>query len=231
MGGHANGKEASQLATETIVDMIFPLVRNERVQGPEIGAILVDAAKQANAALYERNLKMTRLLDRMGTTAIIALVVGPHAFIANIGDSRAYLYRPGVGLRVLSQDHSIVAALTASGAITPDEVYTHPERNKVLRCLGTAPTVDVDLFYEQLQNGDTLLLCSDGLWEMVRDPQIEQLLASPWCSAEQTAKRLVNAALRGGGLDNIGLVVSQFQMHITAMQTLICSVSDYPTAS
>ena len=196
----------------------------ERTGSRELGNVLVDAVNEANTAIYKRNQGTTssRPLDQMGTTVTTALVIGPHAFIANVGDSRTYLYRPGVGLRAITHDHSVVAELVASGVIAPDDVYTHPERNKILRCLGATPTVEVDVFYEQLQDGDILLCCSDGVWEMTRDPQIEQILSSSWLSAEHMAERLMHAALQGGGLDNIGLVVSQFQMNMTAMQTIVC---------
>ncbi len=115
--------------------------------------------------------------------------------------------------------------LVASGAITPDEVYTHPERNTILQCLGTNATVAVDLFYEQLQSGDIVLCCSDGMWEMTRDPSIEEILSSCWLSAEQMAEHLMYTALQGGGLDNIGLIVSQFQMNVTAMHTIMRPLS------
>jgi serine/threonine protein phosphatase PrpC len=227
MGGHARGQDASRLATQTIIDTLFPLIRSGQVQENALGNALIDAVNEANTAIYKRNRDTTssRFLDQMGTTVTTALVMGPHAFIANVGDSRTYLYRPGVGLRAITHDHSVVAELVASGVISPEEIYRHPERHKILRCLGATPTVEVDVFYEQLQDGDILLCCSDGMWEMMRDPQIEQILSSSWLSVEHMAARLMHAALQGGGLDNIGLVVSQFQMNMTAMQTIVCPLS------
>ncbi len=230
MGGHAKGQDASRLATQTLVDVLFPLVQSGHVHGAEPGSALVDAMDQANAAVYEQNQHVVSLLDQMGTTMTATLVIGPHAFIANVGDSRTYLYRPGAGLRAVTRDHSVVAKLVADGVITPNEVYTHPDRNKILRCLGTAPTVEVDLFYEQIQDGDILLCCSDGVWEMTRDSEIEHILSSSWLSAEQVAERLMHAALAGGGLDNIGLTVARFQMDLPAMQTIIGTLS-LPTAA
>jgi serine/threonine protein phosphatase PrpC len=231
MGGHARGQDASRLVTQTLVDTLFPLIQRGHVQGTAAGSALVDAVTQANAAVYEQNQQTTSLLDQMGTTVTAVLVVGPHAFIANVGDSRTYLYRPGAGLRVLTRDHSVVSQLVADGVITPEEVYTHPERNKILRCLGAAPTVEVDLFYEQLQDGDIVLCCSDGVWEMTRDPEIEKILSSSWLQASHMAERLMHAALQGGGLDNIGLVVAQFQMDVPAMQTIIDTLSSLAAAA
>lgn len=221
MGGHAHGQIASRLAIETIADHVVPLVQNGQVQGAEIGNVLVDAVHQANQAIYARNEATNGLLDQMGTTITAAVTVGAHAFVVNVGDSRTYLYRPQTGLRALTRDHSLVAELVATGAITAEEIYTHPDRNKITRCVGATSRVEVDLFYEQLQDGDILLLCSDGLWEMTRPPDLETILASSWLSAAQMAERLVHLALRGGGLDNIGLIVAQCQINVVAMETMI----------
>ncbi len=113
MGGHARGQDASRLATHTIVDVLFPLVHRGHLQEHALGNALVNAVNEANTAIYTRNQNVTstRFLDRMGTTVTAVLVMGPHAFIANVGDSRTYLYRPGVGLRGVTRDHSVVATL------------------------------------------------------------------------------------------------------------------------
>jgi serine/threonine protein phosphatase PrpC len=143
--------------------------------------------------------------------------------VANVGDSRTYLYRPGRGLAQLTRDHSTVTQLVEMGAITRDEIYTHPQRNEIYRSLGAAPSVEVDVFRETLQDGDALLLCSDGLWEMVPDEQqLAHVLSSSWASADSMAERLVQLALAGGGRDNIGLVVVQVRIEdITGLQTII----------
>lgn len=223
MGGHANGQQASCLAVETMIDAMLPSIRNEDVQGADLGDLLVEAVKTANRVIYERNQTQAdqAVLSQMGTTVTAALVVGPHAFVANVGDSRTYLYRVGSGLRTITQDHSLVAEMVSSGSLAPEEIYTHPKRNQITRCLGTVPNVDVDLFHETLQDGDVLLLCSDGVWEMTRDHYIEEILASSWMSAELMAEHLIQLAIQGGGLDNIGLIVSQVQMNVTAMQTML----------
>jgi len=120
----------------------------------------------------------------------------------------------------------MVANLLAAGVIGPEEVYTHPERNLITRCLGIASTVEIDLFYEQLQDGDILLLCSDGVWEMTRDSALEGVLSSSWLSAENMAERLMHLAFQGGGRDNIGLVVLQCQMQMDQIQTLLFPLVD-----
>lgn len=228
MGGHVHGQLASRFATETVVDTVLPALQNGQVRSAEYGRLLVDAVCQANHVIYERNQGATSApsRNRMGTTITAAVITGPHAFIANVGDSRTYLYRPGVGLHVVTRDHSVVAELVAMGGITPEEIYTHPQRNQITRCLGEASAVEVDLFHEQLENGDTLLLCSDGMWEMTRDTQIAHILSSP-LSADQMAEHLLRLALQGGGKDNIGLVISQCQMNMAAMSTLCYPISSF----
>ena len=142
----------------------------------------------------------------LGSTITAALVIEGHAFIANVGDSRTYLLRNGV-LRRITSDHSLVERLVQSRQLKPEDVYDHPSRNLVYRSLGAGRAeVEVDIFTERLQVGDVLLLCCDGLWEMVRDPQITKILTE----VEDPAKAvsiLVDRANDNGGEDNITAVV------------------------
>ena len=211
MGGHARGDRASRLVANNIT---FSVLR--QLAMPQLGALtdtpldedtlaslLRDAVKDANNALCAANQEAE--LDA-GSTLVAVLIAGETAHIANAGDSRCYAFDADAGLRRLTTDHSLVQQLVAGGLIKPDEVYTHPERNKVIRSLGDDPDLPVDLFVQQLKPGLRLLLCCDGLWEMVRDPQIEQILRDA-PDAQSAADALITAANDGGGDDNITVIV------------------------
>ncbi|HKT37170.1 MAG TPA: PP2C family serine/threonine-protein phosphatase [Ktedonobacterales bacterium] len=142
----------------------------------------------------------------LGSTITAALVVEGQAFIANVGDSRTYLLRDGKLTRVTS-DHSLVERLVQAGQIDRDDVYDHPSRNLIYRSLGAGRAeVDVDIFTERLQPGDALLLCSDGLWEMVRDPQLTNILTEV-DDLNETVNLLIQRANENGGEDNISAVL------------------------
>ncbi len=141
-----------------------------------------------------------------------ALVWNGHAYVVNIGDSRTYLYRQGI-LSQLTRDHSYVATLVASGTLAPEEVYLHPQRNLILRSLGDI-NLEADIFPEEnhaleLLPGDRLVLCSDGMWEMVRDTEMQNVLAQT-PDAQQACAALVNLANLAGGADNISIIIVNF---------------------
>jgi serine/threonine protein phosphatase PrpC len=214
VGGHSHGCEASRLAVHALVDYLFPRLSGGIIQADTLSDFLVEGVQWANQAVYQQNSERgaSNTRNMMGTTLTVALSLGRTVAIANVGDSRAYLLRQDEPLRQLTRDHSVVADLVMKGDIRPEDVYTHPHRNQIYRCLGERPSVDVDTFDLQLQPEDILLLCSDGLWEMVRDEtQIEEVLSSD-LSAERKVERLVHLARKGGGYDNISALVMHAQV-------------------
>ncbi len=204
MGGHADGQEASRLAIQAISDAVVPSLLNKADRDESFMQLLKEGAHRANLAVYQRNRQRQHM---MGTTLTAALVVGATAYVVNVGDSRTYRYRSSDGLVQITHDHSAVARMVESGLISREEVYTHPQRNQIYRCLGEKSTLEVDQFKEELQAGDVLLLCSDGLWEMVRDSDIEKIIAASVPHPSQISTILIQAALTRGGADNVSVVV------------------------
>jgi len=204
MGGHAHGQEASRLAVDTLARSVCGLLNSPQRRPDAFLPLLLEGVRSANQAVYQRNQGQG---DKMGTTMTAALVIDTTAYVAHAGDSRCYLYRPSTGLSQITHDHSIVAALVDVNVIQPDDIYTHPMRNLIYRSLGEKAALEVDGSTVPLAAGDILLLCSDGLWEMVRDPQIAAILSEPAPDASRTAHALIQAALAGGGEDNVSAIV------------------------
>lgn len=214
LGGHDNGQVASRMTINIIAERMVRELLAEPLEAEKDGestqpfdedaliALFHGAIEDANTALCQKN-----QLDKtdMGSTITGFMVSGEHAYIINVGDSRTYMMR-AKQLYQLTTDHSLVGQLVASGLIEPDDVYTHPQRSQIFRSLGDKPNVQIDVFKQQLHPGDILLSCSDGLWEMVRNPQIESILGS--APDPQTAcAQLVEAANTNGGEDNVSAVL------------------------
>jgi protein phosphatase len=164
----------------------------------------------------------------MGTTVTVALVEEDVVSIGHVGDSRAYLVRDG-RLEQLTVDHSLVSELLRSGKISPEEAETHPQRSVITRALGTDPDVDVDTFTVEAAPGDVFLLCSDGLTTMVRDDTIEQIVEGYRRDLRGAAETLVEAANRGGGEDNITVVVFELVADGDVEETETLPAQDPPT--
>jgi serine/threonine protein phosphatase PrpC len=206
MGGQARGQEASRLAVRSLAEYVSGSFGSQQQKPEALLPLLTAGVQYANQVVYQHNREQR---DTMGTTMTAALVMETTAYVAHVGDSRLYLYREPTGLAQITQDHSVVASLVAAGVIESKDIYTHPMRNRISRSLGDKATVEVDGSAVSLAAGDLLLLCSDGLWEMVRDQQIAAILTTPRSHPSKTAHALVQAALAGGGEDNVSVIVAQ----------------------
>jgi protein phosphatase len=168
---------------------------------------LKTSVQQANKAILQYGEKQSAARG-LGCTLTAVLVDNEKAYIANVGDSRTYLLRENE-LIPITRDHSLVARLVESKQIEPEDVYTHPQRNLIYRSLGAGhKNIEVDIFHETLHPGDTLLLCSDGLWEMVRDSDLRKALSEK-ASPQKICDTLIDMANANGGEDNISAVVVQ----------------------
>ncbi len=193
MGGARGGAVASSLA----LDKVEELFRSGK-------GSLSELIRSANRAVFERSVT-DRRVSGMGTTLTAATVDDRGAHLGHVGDSRAYLLRAG-SLRQLTDDHTLVNRMVKAGEITPQEAGVHPHRNVLTRSVGTEPEVEVDEEDVPLIDGDRLLLCSDGLTGMVIEPQIQAILETT-PDPQEAADRLVKAANRAGGIDNITVVI------------------------
>ncbi|GCE26788.1 hypothetical protein KDA_22720 [Dictyobacter alpinus] len=176
-----------------------------------IGDQLEAAIQQANKAIVDYGDKKSSARG-LGSTVTAALIQNNQAYIANVGDSRTYLLR-GNNLTPVTRDHSLVARLVESKQIEAEDVYTHPQRNLIYRSLGAGHKhVEVDIFHEVLQPGDKLLLCSDGLWEMIRHQDLLKALGEQ-NSPQVICDTLIDLANANGGEDNISAIV----VHVSAL--------------
>ncbi|MBA2682816.1 MAG: Stp1/IreP family PP2C-type Ser/Thr phosphatase [Ktedonobacteraceae bacterium] len=197
MGGHAAGEVASEIAVSTVCNLYY------QNTDPDVAANLMNAIKYANLAIYQ-SAHENQQQSGMGTTCVAAVLRGETAFIANVGDSRAYLVRRGM-VKQVTQDHSWVMEQIQMGRMSEEEARTHEMRNVITRSLGPFPDVDVDIFAEQLEEGDGLVLCSDGLSGMMTDLDILRIVEG--FTPQESVLQLLNYANAQGGADNITAIV------------------------
>lgn len=204
MGGAAAGDLASAMAVSRFRNHMVCLEEPEEYQ--EEGALLVQATEAANRAVYLKA-GTNRAYAGMGTTLVGALLRENTLWVVNVGDSRAYHITRGVIQRI-TRDHSVVEDLVRKGDITPEEARHHPQKHLITRALGTARQVQVDLFQRQVEEGDAVLLCSDGLVNVVTDEEIrKEILAGG--TPEEICRRLLARTLAEGAPDNVTIVLLQ----------------------
>jgi protein phosphatase len=224
MGGQLAGEVASEWAVQTLRRELSVLFRPQdpsmtrrldaedlaavgsgstvKLQETDMARLLLHAIERANQVLLGYAHRYPEEAGDLGTTLTLAVVEGDRATLAHVGDSRAYLWHDGV-LRQLTEDHSVPGALLRQGKIAPEEVHDHPHRNLLYRCLGLKPGIEVDVLPGiALQPGDRLLLCSDGVWDMVQTPERLASLAGAAGRPADLCRRMIEAANQAGGEDN-----------------------------
>ncbi len=198
ISGHATGAAASRTAIETVYQLFVPQLICEELAGEDMLALLAATIRYTNTLLYRQSLQQRQ---QLGCTVTAALVAGQEVSLCHVGKNRVYLLPAQAPLRRVTIDHSLVEGLAVAGLIKREDVYTHPMRNRIYRCLGHRPQVDVDTFRLPAAPGDQYLLCSDGLWQALRDPVIEAVLRRS-TDVDQANKTLVSLVNEQGGPDN-----------------------------
>ncbi|WP_437045850.1 Stp1/IreP family PP2C-type Ser/Thr phosphatase [Streptomyces sp. enrichment culture] len=218
MGGQAAGEVASSEVISTIVPL------DDDVPGSDILTSLGTAVQRANDQLRQM-VEDDPSLEGMGTTLTALLWTGQRLGLVHVGDSRAYLLRDGV-LTQITQDHTWVQRLVDEGRITEEEANTHPQRSLLMRALGSGDHVEPDLSIREVRAGDRYLICSDGLSGVVSHQTLEDTLAS-YQGPQETVQELIQLALRGGGPDNITVIVADV-LDLDTGDTLTGQLSDAP---
>ena len=206
MGGHELGELASRLAVEAIrAHLDRPGALSETGEDEKLDAsVLAAAIHDAHCRVRDES-EARDLSVHMGTTVVVALVRGDRALVANVGDSRAYLIGPDAHRRI-TDDHTVARLYAQAGIINEEDIGSHPMRGVLVRCLGAPEGCEADTTLVAFERGDRLLLCSDGLTEMLAEDDLANIVRAGR-DPESAAKALVAAALEAGGRDNVTVVV------------------------
>ena len=206
MGGTKSGDVASRLASEVFVQDVTQTVHPQMEQ-TEIVKMLVTAVKSANRAVYEQS-KVSPDFEGMGTTLVAVFLQESDAYVVNVGDSRCY-YVAGDVVSQITEDHSVVGLMVSRGQITEEEARTHPNKNLITRAVGTEPDVECDCFYLSLDKGEYLLLCSDGLSNMVTRPELLYEITHGG-QERDCCRRMIDIAKKRGAPDNVTAVLIKY---------------------
>ena len=204
MGGHNGGKFASELAIKVISESFDAFSQTKDVSSPrKIKQNMISAIKTANKQIFDKANKVDEL-SGMGTTVVMCYVKDNTAYVLNIGDSRLYLLNNSI--TQITKDHSYVNELVEHGVLNIEDAKNHPQKNLITRALGTEKDVDADLYEVKIQKGDALLLCSDGLSNMLNDEEILNVIKDD-SNFEISIKKLIDSANKNGGKDNITAIL------------------------
>lgn len=204
MGGHQAGEEASRIALEQVQENLLPSLKDDK-SIEDFSGHLLNAIKNANKAILDYAVEHGIETEDMGTTIEVIVIDGTTAWVTHVGDSRVYLLGKQ-GLDQVTVDHTAVAEMIQAGMLGPEAVYDHPQRNILTQALGGEHIVEVDISQIEVSVGERILVCSDGLWGMLRDNVLERMLlqASP---PNVLVTELIRAANEAGGEDNISVVI------------------------
>ena len=202
MGGYAAGEIASRSTIKAFEAATYSL-RHEMGE-QDIKKIMLEAFAKANTHVFKMAVSNEQYTGMGTTMTALYLADAVNAYCCHVGDSRLYLYRDGA-LKQLTHDQTFVADLQEKGEITEEEAFVHPQRNILLQALGVEESVEADFFHFRLQEGDRLLLCSDGLSDMLRKQEIAQLVGMS--GLVQAADALLEQSLDNGGRDNVSLIL------------------------
>ncbi len=208
MGGHENGELASSIAVEKLSAYVLAKFYLPLVASPD-SRVDVSVQEILQAGVMSAHSAIKQVASGSGTTLTAAMILGDHLTIAHVGDSRAYTLATGGQLQLLTHDHSLVKRLEEIGQISPDEALTHPKRNLLYRALGQGEPVEVDISSFNFQPGQDLLLCTDGLWGVVPEDEIERAMRSP-VDPHDACQALADSANAAGGPDNITMIMVRF---------------------
>ncbi len=203
MGGHKAGDYASKCAVETIIEMC------SKSRGKKVVTAISDAINEANTRIRRKAMEDVNMVG-MGTTAVLATVSGNILTVANVGDSRLYIISADKTITQITRDHSLVEEMVRMGGIDRVSARNHPDKNIITRAIGATGNVNIDFFEVELKDGDTILMCSDGLSNMIEDNNILEIVNSEK-ELESTASRLVSTANENGGSDNISVVLIRYE--------------------
>lgn len=198
MGGHNAGDFASRCA----VSVIEASVKKDMSFNPI--KIMRHAIEEANEKIHELA-KEDAAKAGMGTTLVAVTVVGYYAYVANVGDSRLYVVQEQI--HQVTKDHSLVQEMVRMGEIKPEEARNHPDKNIITRALGAERTVDIDFFDLKLEPDSTILMCSDGLSNMVEDSKLEEIILDQTEELPKKGEKLLKEANQNGGKDNIAVIL------------------------
>jgi len=197
MGGHNAGDYASRYCVEFFKQKI------EASENDSPIASIEAAISETNEALRSKAQEQTEL-EGMGTTLVIATIFDKEMYVANVGDSRLYVI--GKEIKQVTEDHSLVEAMVKTGELNRNEARVHPNKNIITRAIGANENVEPDFFEVNLEEGDTVLMCSDGLTNMLEDETIERIIRENE-NPEEAAETLVKCANQNGGKDNIAIII------------------------